>query len=95
MDETDGRGDPERHGQTTEGDRRRQAPKARKWAPRGRGSQGFEPLAQLNGGSRPRRPQLTGELPEPVVHELKRGSYTQQFSLARNGVVSTIPAGPA
>ena len=30
-----------------------------------------------------------------VVHEIKRGSYTQQFSLARNGVVSTVPAVPA
>ncbi len=30
-----------------------------------------------------------------VVHEIKRGSYTQQFSLARNGVVSTLPAVPA
>jgi hypothetical protein len=30
-----------------------------------------------------------------VTHELKRGSYTQQFSLARNGVVSTIPSVPA
>lgn len=30
-----------------------------------------------------------------VVHEIKRGSYTQQFSLARNGVVSTVPRVPA
>lgn len=30
-----------------------------------------------------------------VVHEIKRGTYTQQFNLARNGVVSTVPAVPA
>lgn len=30
-----------------------------------------------------------------VTHELKRGSYTQSFSLARNGVISTVPAVPA
>ncbi len=30
-----------------------------------------------------------------VVHEIKRGSFTSQFSLARNGVVSTVPAVPA
>jgi len=30
-----------------------------------------------------------------VTHELKRGSYTQAFSLARNGVLSTASAVPA
>jgi hypothetical protein len=30
-----------------------------------------------------------------VTHEIRRGSYTQQFSLARNAVVSTVPAVPA
>lgn len=30
-----------------------------------------------------------------VVHEIKRGSFTQQFSLARNGLLSTVPAVPA
>ena len=30
-----------------------------------------------------------------VTHEIKRGSYTQQFTLARNGLVSTVPAVPA
>jgi hypothetical protein len=27
-----------------------------------------------------------------VTHNLKRGSYTQKFSLSRNGLVSTVPA---
>jgi hypothetical protein len=30
-----------------------------------------------------------------VTHELKRGEYKQSFSLARNGLVSTVPAVPA
>ncbi len=30
-----------------------------------------------------------------VVHEIKRGTYTQQFNLARNGVRRTVPAVPA
>ncbi|MFD5408384.1 hypothetical protein [Streptomyces nojiriensis] len=29
-----------------------------------------------------------------VTHDIRRGSYTQTFSLARNGVVSTVPAVP-
>ncbi|MFE7836520.1 hypothetical protein ACFU53_10825 [Streptomyces sp. NPDC057474] len=29
-----------------------------------------------------------------VTHDIKRGAYTQAFSLARNGVVSTVPAVP-
>lgn len=29
-----------------------------------------------------------------VTHELKRGSYTQTFTLARNGVISTVPVVP-
>jgi hypothetical protein len=29
-----------------------------------------------------------------VTHEIKRGTYTQQFSLARNAIVSTLPAVP-
>jgi hypothetical protein len=29
-----------------------------------------------------------------VVHEIKRGSFTQQFNLARNAVVSTLPVVP-
>jgi hypothetical protein len=30
-----------------------------------------------------------------VVHEIKRGSYTQSFSLARNAIVSSLPKVPA
>jgi hypothetical protein len=30
-----------------------------------------------------------------VTHDIRRGGYTQQFSLARNGLISTVPAVPA
>jgi hypothetical protein len=30
-----------------------------------------------------------------VTHELKRGSYTQSFTLSRNGLISTLPVVPA
>ena len=30
-----------------------------------------------------------------VTHQLKRGEFTQSFSLARNALLSTVPAVPA
>jgi hypothetical protein len=29
-----------------------------------------------------------------VTHEIERGSYKQSFSLARNGLISTVPTVP-
>jgi hypothetical protein len=30
-----------------------------------------------------------------VTHKIERGSYQQDFTLTRNGLVSTVPAVPA
>jgi hypothetical protein len=31
---------------------------------------------------------------QSVTHQLKRGAYTQQFTLVRNGLIPTLPTVP-